>query len=79
LAIHELATNAAKYGALSQQSGKLRVIWNLRKNDKDNFVKLEWRETGVSLPSGMPVRRGYGRELIERALPYQLDRLPGSN
>jgi PAS domain S-box-containing protein len=73
LAIHELATNAVKYGALSQHSGTLQVTWNLRENDQDNFVKLEWRETGVSLPSGMPMRRGYGRELIERALPYQLD------
>ena len=73
LAIHELATNAVKYGALSQQSGTLQVTWSLRENDLDNLVKLEWRETGVSLPSGKPARRGYGRELIERALPYQLD------
>jgi PAS domain S-box-containing protein len=73
LAIHELATNAVKYGALSQQSGTLEVIWSLRENDQDGFVKLEWREAGVSLPSGPPARRGYGRELIERALPYQLD------
>jgi two-component sensor histidine kinase len=73
LAIHELATNAVKYGALSQQSGTLEVTWNLRVNDQYKFVNLEWRETGVSLPSDPPARRGYGRELIERALPYQLD------
>jgi two-component sensor histidine kinase len=73
LAIHELATNAVKYGALSQQAATLEVTWDVGENDHDNFVKLEWRETGVSLPSDPPARRGYGRELIEKALPYQLD------
>jgi two-component sensor histidine kinase len=48
-------------------------MWDLRENDRGRLVQLEWRETGVSLPSGTPVRKGYGRELIERALPYQLD------
>ena len=73
LALHELATNAVKYGALRQRSGTLKVMWDLRENDRGRLVQLEWRETGVSLPTDAPVRRGYGRELIERALPYQLD------
>jgi PAS domain S-box-containing protein len=73
LALHELATNAVKYGALRQHSGTLKVMWDLRENDRGRLVQLKWRETGVSLPSGTPVRKGYGRELIERALPYQLD------
>jgi two-component sensor histidine kinase len=73
LALHELATNAVKYGALRQRSGTLKVMWDLRENDRGRLVQLEWRETGLSLPTDAPVRRGYGRELIERALPYQLD------
>src|SRR3954466_12712094 len=73
LALHELATNAVKYGALRQHSGTLSVKWDLRENDRGRLVKLDWREAGVSLPPGPPPRKGYGRELIERALPYQLD------
>jgi PAS domain S-box-containing protein len=71
LALHELATNAVKYGAL-QKSGRLEIKWDLRENDGDSRVRLEWRESNVPL-SGPPGRKGYGRELIERALPYQLN------
>jgi PAS domain S-box-containing protein len=73
LALHELATNAVKYGALRHHSGTLSVMWDLRENDRGRLVKLDWREAGVSLPPGPAPRKGYGRELIERALPYQLD------
>jgi PAS domain S-box-containing protein len=80
LAIHELATNAMKYGALHQPTGRLRVRWTVealpaadsRPGDGGRRVRLEWRESGVPMPAGSPPRRGYGRELIERALPYQL-------
>ncbi|KQS72234.1 hypothetical protein ASG39_00105 [Rhizobium sp. Leaf371] len=74
LALHELATNAIKYGALSQESGVLRVSWTVEDADEERAVRLEWRETGVRMPAGeTPRRKGYGRELIERALPYQLN------
>jgi PAS domain S-box-containing protein len=71
LALHELTTNAIKYGALamSQTNGKLDVIW--RPSPAGSEIVLEWRETGVSMPD-RPNRKGYGSELIERALPYQL-------
>lgn len=74
LALHELATNAFKYGALNQPSGRLRVRWQLeRQAETAAQVKLEWEETGVRIAhAGGPERRGYGTELIERALPYQL-------
>jgi PAS domain S-box-containing protein len=74
LALHELATNAVKYGAL-RHSGELEVKWDLRENNGDSRVRLEWRESNVPLPKGPAAsgRKGYGRELIERALPYQLD------
>jgi PAS domain S-box-containing protein len=73
LAIHELATNAVKYGALSQPTGKLEVTWELKARKPTAEVALQWRESGVSMPTvGPPKRKGYGSELIERALPYQL-------
>lgn len=71
LALHELATNAVKYGALAQPTGKLEVTWELRAKQPTAEIALEWRESGVSL--GAPTRKGYGSELIERALPYQLN------
>jgi PAS domain S-box-containing protein len=73
LALHELATNALKYGALAQPSGRLTVSWNVEEDGPRRRVVLEWREMGVGMPErGRPQRRGYGTELIERALPYQL-------
>jgi PAS domain S-box-containing protein len=73
LALHELATNAVKYGALAQTAGKLTITWDLAKVANEMLVRLEWRERGVRMPqNGAPTRRGYGTELIQRALPYQL-------
>lgn len=73
LALHELATNAVKYGALAQPTGKLEVTWELKAKRPTPEVALEWRESGVRMGSvGSPKRKGYGSELIERALPYQL-------
>jgi PAS domain S-box-containing protein len=73
LAIHELATNAVKYGALTQPEGKLKVSWNIEAGEAERRVVFVWTESGVKmLDDGPPKRRGYGSELIERALPYQL-------
>jgi PAS domain S-box-containing protein len=67
LALHELATNAVKYGALSDSSGQLVVKWRVR---DDETLVVEWEETGVAPKAD--TRRGYGRELIEVALPLAL-------
>jgi PAS domain S-box-containing protein len=78
LALHELSTNAVKYGALSQSApnGRLFVRWRVEPAAGNDPLRLhiDWRETGVRMPQvGAPARGGgYGRELIERALPYQL-------
>jgi len=72
LAIHELATNALKYGAFAQPDGRLRVAWQLDRERDETRLVLEWRETGVVMPAEKPTRKGYGTELIENALPYQL-------
>jgi two-component sensor histidine kinase len=73
LALHELATNAVKYGALAQPAGRLEVKWAIKDVESIREVALIWRESGISIESQIPKRRGYGRELIERALPYQLN------
>jgi PAS domain S-box-containing protein len=76
LAIHELATNALKYGALSQQQACLEIRWRIERSGKDGrpWLCVDWRESGVVMPTRdtSPRGGGAGRELIERALPYQL-------
>ncbi len=76
MALHELATNAIKYGALSQANGKLSVTWSLEERGAGDrpWLHIEWLETGVNMPpvGSAPTGTGQGRELIEKALPYQL-------
>lgn len=70
LAIHELLTNAVKYGALLTGTGRLSVTWRVEETPPDRRLVLEWIERGVApCVSG---RNGYGRMLIEEALPYSL-------
>src|SRR5271166_890564 len=66
LVLHELATNARKYGALSVAKARLSVTWELRTNGGRNLV-IEWKETGGP-PVSAPRRRGFGSTLIERTL-----------
>lgn len=74
LALHELATNARKYGALSNAEGRLAVRWRTYTDAKSERLALEWTETGGRPPkAGGDSRHGYGRELIEHALPYSLN------
>lgn len=75
MALHELATNALKYGALSQPGAKLAIRWSVDRPDTASapVLQIDWRESGVEMPStSSPLGTGQGRELIERALPYQL-------
>lgn len=75
LGIHELATNAIKYGALAAPHGRLAVRWWAEDDGRGPVLCVDWRESGVAVPPealAAGARRGYGRELIERALPYQL-------
>jgi len=73
LAIHELSTNALKYGALSSPSGKLMVSWHEHGDDEERTMRVDWVESG--LPAGRATgfdKVGYGRILIEQSLPQQL-------
>lgn len=71
LTIHELTTNAVKYGALANDDGHVSVSWRVEDRDGMPHMVLEWRETGVSLGPD-DGRTGFGRRLIEEAAPYEL-------
>lgn len=73
LALHELVTNAVKYGALQAPEGRLSVTWEtwLGAQGRQRLALL-WRESGVQMPPHASVRRGQGRELIENALRFSL-------
>ncbi|WP_133498686.1 MASE4 domain-containing protein [Cognatilysobacter terrigena] len=74
LALHELTVNALKYGALSDPNGRLEIRWTVQR-DAQGVPRLHviWKESGMRIDLDTPVQGGgYGRELIERALPYQL-------
>ncbi len=76
MTLHELATNAVKYGALGQPDGHLGITWFVEPSGDDGtpWLHVDWQESGVSMPptGSAPRGTGQGRELIERALPYQL-------
>ena len=72
LALHELTTNAVKYGALSAREGRLDVRWRIMNTSGGARLSLEWQESGVPLLDTRPSRTGFGRTLIERGLPYDL-------
>ena len=76
LALHELTTNALKYGALSARSGRLRISWDVfplgLADPMQQRLVLEWQESGVPLTDLKPDRYGFGRELLEAGLPYEL-------
>jgi len=67
---HELATNAAKYGALSTGEGRVLVDWSIA-NHADRILNISWREIGGP-PVVPPTRKGFGTRLIERNLHHDL-------
>ena len=72
MALHELATNAAKYGALSKEGGQVEVSWSLTPAAAGQRLKLHWRECGGP-PVEPPQRKGFGSRLLERGLAHELD------
>lgn len=66
LALHELATNARKYGALSGKGGRLSIHWTVESSQ----LRFDWCETGLAKDPEPTVRGGFGRDLLERALPF---------
>jgi len=72
LAFHELVTNAAKYGALSIETGRVTISWVAKPAVNPTEVDLTWRESGG--PSvNPPSRSGFGSMLLERVLAFEAD------
>jgi two-component sensor histidine kinase len=67
LILHELATNAAKYGALASEEGQLEIEWKL----KEESLQVMWRETGCALVGEQPPSIGFGTNLIDRTTKVQ--------
>lgn len=72
MALHELCTNAAKYGALSRDGGQVRVHWQLTRAEDGQCLQLRWEESGgpAVVPPG---RKGFGSRLLERGLAGELN------
>jgi PAS domain S-box-containing protein len=68
MVFHELATNAAKYGALSVQGGRVSVRWQDQADERGPVLGLTWQEAGGPAVEP-PAERGFGSVLIEQALP----------
>jgi two-component sensor histidine kinase len=72
LVLHELATNAAKYGALSVPEGRVRLSWQIENADEGKRLRLRWEERGG--PPVTPAQKtGFGTELIRRAFGFELE------
>jgi len=65
--LHELATNAVKYGALTSDSGRVTIAWSLEEGAQPATMRLLWQERGGPAVD-MPTRKGFGSTLIENAL-----------
>ncbi|WP_445504425.1 CHASE domain-containing protein [Microvirga sp. G4-2] len=71
LALQELATNAVKYGALSNATGLVRISWRITGSAADRRLVLHWEEAGGPVVNP-PVHRGFGSRLIERSFAMEL-------
>jgi two-component sensor histidine kinase len=67
MVVHELATNAVKYGALSNDSGNVRIDWTVHEEQDAAHLKVCWEERDGPLVQA-PVRKGFGSRLIEASL-----------
>lgn len=70
MALHELATNAAKYGALSHPEGRVALSWGL--DEEAGLLRLRWEERGGPPPPEAPEREGFGSKVLEATLVGQL-------
>ena len=71
MALHELCTNAVKYGALSNDAGMVTVRWSISGGPGERRLRLTWIESGGP-PVAPPARRGFGSRMIERGLASEL-------
>lgn len=71
MVLHELATNATKYGALSNETGRIEISWKMSGGKDDSRLHFRWEEIGGP-PVVPPTRKGFGSRLIERSLASDL-------
>ena len=71
IALHELSTNAAKYGALSNSDGRVTIVWAVA-GDAQRMLRLDWQESGGP-PVQPPTRRGFGHIVMDRIAGRALD------
>ncbi len=67
LAVHELATNASKYGALSTAEGRVTIRWSVQANGEGKVLKFRWQEHGGP-PVSVPEKEGFGAALLKATL-----------
>ena len=72
MAIHELATNASKHGALSSPTGTIQVSWGIEERDQQSRFKMQWAETSGT-PIKEPERRGFGHSILVDMAEYSLE------
>jgi two-component sensor histidine kinase len=72
LALHELATNAAKYGALSNATGRVHISWSKLASNASNRFIFRWQERGGP-PVRPPTRKGFGSVVLEEAMAEHFD------
>jgi two-component sensor histidine kinase len=71
MAFHELATNAAKYGALSAKDGSVSVRWSVDRSVEPPLIAVDWNEAdGPAVHT--PALRGFGSRLLEQGIPHEL-------
>jgi two-component sensor histidine kinase len=75
LVLHELATNSAKYGALSTNAGKITVSWTVERGESGFILKFKWQESGGP-PVVAPMRHGFGTKLLKAVFSEVLTRIP---
>jgi two-component sensor histidine kinase len=72
MALHELATNAVKYGALANETGEVTLAWRVSGGGQGPMLDLEWRERGGP-PVAAPKRRGFGSRLLTQGVRSELN------
>jgi two-component sensor histidine kinase len=71
MVLHELTTNAAKYGAFSKRNGRVLLKWWWQQNGGDPRLVIEWKEVGGP-PVVAPNRSGYGTSVVRELIPFEL-------
>jgi PAS domain S-box-containing protein len=72
LALHELGTNATKYGAFSVPEGAVSVRWELDQTPSNRVLRIRWRESGGPTIAGTPARKGFGHLVLTKVVPVSL-------